>query len=146
MNIFKTTTVILFLSLATAQVQAELVTPTGATATTELFAATRLIDGSGLDGNGDIFNQRHDNNVLNMWLSDFGSSAEQEEIEFELDGTFDLSAAIIWQHNGVDGGGNPTPDRDLSEFEIFVSPDLVSPFFSLGDFALKALFNGFFHF
>ena len=63
MNIFKTTTVILFLSLAAAQVQADIVTPVGATATTELFGATLLIDGSGLDGNGPIVNQRHDNNA-----------------------------------------------------------------------------------
>ena len=135
MNTFKTQIAILLLLFAVKQVQADLVTPTSATATTELFAATRLIDSSGLSGEGTIFEQTHDNNVLNMWLSDFGSSAEQQEIEFELDGTFDLGTAIIWQHNGVDGSGNPTSDRDLAEFEILVSPDLVSPFVSLGDFA-----------
>ena len=139
MKIVKAIAILLLPLSVIAQLKAEIVTPTSATETSAFsgFSATRLIDGSGLDGEGEIFAQRHDNNVFNMWLSDSGTIANQQEIEFELDGTFDLSTAIIWQHNGIDGQGNPTQERDLTEFEIQVSPDLVTPFVTLDDFMLN---------
>jgi hypothetical protein len=131
MNIIKASVCCLgLLAWAVGQAPAEIITPVGVTASSQFAAAENLINGSGLDKIG-----LHDNNENNMWQT-FSATPIGETVTFELETNYDLSAAIIWQYNGLDGIGIPRPDREIDEMEVFVSPDLVSPFVSVGNIDL----------
>lgn len=118
--------------------QADIVTPVSATASSSFaIPPSALIDGSGLNGVGPIPGQRHNNNENGMWIAGIGSQAQNESLEFTFDLNYNLSSAIIWQYNGVNGFGSPTPERGIDAFDILVSPDLVTPFVSLGSFNLN---------
>ena len=127
----------ILLMIAAAPVWGEIVTPVSVSVTSEFAAGVNLINGSGLSGDGPVETQLHDNVENNMWQS-FSGTPIGETATFELDANYDLSSALVWQYNGPDGNGNPRPDREVDEFEVFVSPDLVSPFTSIGTFNLAA--------
>jgi hypothetical protein len=131
MNLFRLFTgCALVLALSAAQTHAGIITPVSVTPSSEFAPASNLINGSGLNVLG-----RHDNNENNMWQT-FSADPTTDFVEFELDASYDLSEAFIWQYNGKDGNGNLRPDREVDDFEISVSPDLVSPFVSVGTFNL----------
>ena len=110
-----------------------------------------LINGSGLDGSGSIASQLHDQNEPNMWISGCGNGGipggtpeescamnafavapvDEQILEFELETTYDLGTALIWQYNRFE-----TPLRGVKSFEILVSPSLTGDFTSLGTFEL----------
>ena len=75
-----------------------------------------------------------------MWQSfNLGTGTSIGEwVEFDLQANYDLSEAIIWQYNGLNGFGLPEPDRELDEVEISVSSDLVSPVVSIGTINMAA--------
>lgn len=134
----------LVLVFVVTQVQADVVTPNNATASSSFGfnPASLLIDGSGLDPNSaaSVLDQTHDFTEANNWQTDvFGPPpANTVELEFTLQGRWDLSAAHVWNFNNL--GGNPPSInvnfRGIQEFEILVSPDLVTPYSSLGNFTL----------
>ena len=147
MNILKATTCCMVLLLIpVAQSSADIVTPVSATPSSEFAAAVNLINGSGLSGVGPVETQLHDNDENHMWQT-FAGTSIGETVEFELDANYDLSSALIWQYNGLNANGMPELDREIDGFELAVSPDLVSPFVSLGTFnlapALDQLVGGF---
>lgn len=123
----------LILALAAAQARADVITPVSVTPSSEFAAAVNMIDGSGLDGVGPILGQLHDNDENHMWQT-FAATAVGEFAIFELDQAYDLNAAHIWQYNGPAATTPPlpTPWREVEDFDISISPDLVSPFVSLG--------------
>lgn len=121
----------LILAFAATQARADIITPTSVTASTQFAAAVNMINGSGLDGVGPILGQLHDNNENNMWQS-FAATSVGETAIFELDQVYDLSDAHIWQFNGPASGTIDVPQREVEDFDISISPDLVSPFLSLG--------------
>jgi len=127
-----TSAVLTLLVLAVAiQARGAIITPISVTPSSEFAPASNLIDGSGLDPLG-----LHDNNENNMWQTfnlATGTSIG-ETVEFELDQNYDLSDAIVWQYNGLNGFGLPELDRELDEVQVAVSPDLVSPFTTIGSF------------
>ena len=130
----------LVLALAACHVHADVVTPTSVTPSSEFAAAANLINGSGLSGIGTVETQLHDNNENNMWQTfNLGTGTSIGEFaDFTLSNNYDLSDALIWQYNGLNGFGIPEPDRELDEIELLVSPDLVTPFVSIGTFNLAA--------
>ncbi len=128
---------VVLLAFGAAHVQGDIVTPTNVTPTTEFAAAVNMINGSGLIGDGPEETRLHDNVETNMWQT-FSGTPVGESATFELDANYDLTLAIIWQYNGPDGFGTFRPDREVDEFEVLVSPDLVSPFTSVGTFNLAA--------
>jgi|GEM_PF-2396325 len=124
----------LMLALSAVQTRAEIITPVSVTPSSEFAAAANMINGSGLDGIGPILGQLHDNDENHMWQT-FAASAVGESATFELDKAYDLSAAHIWQYNGPSAGNPPPVDvpwREVEDFDISISPDMVSPFVSLG--------------
>jgi len=127
----------LILAVLATQSQAAVITPTAVTASSEFAVAAHLIDGSGLDGVGPVTGQLHNNDENGMWQT-FSATPIGETVEFDLNGVFDLSSAYIWQYNGPSGGplGLPEPDRETGSVDISISPDLVSPFVSLGTLTL----------
>ncbi|MEQ8836154.1 MAG: hypothetical protein RID07_05045, partial [Lacipirellulaceae bacterium] len=126
-------------ALFAQQAQADLVTPTAVSASSEFAAAVNLINGSGLDGVGPVPGQLHNNDENGMWKT-FSATPIGESVEFTLAGTYDLSAAYIWQYNGPSGGtmGLPEPDREVGSLDIAISPNLVDPFVSIGTLTLAA--------
>lgn len=124
--------------LLAVSAQADVITPVSVTPSSEFAAAINLINGSGLDGVGPVEDQLHNNDENSMWQSFSFVSSIGESVTFELDANYDLSDAIIWQYNGLNGFGLPEPDRELDEIELAVSPDLVSGFTSIGTFNLAA--------
>ncbi len=125
----------LIVALATVQAQADVVTPALPVANSSEFAdADNLVNGSGLSGVGLVEDQLHDNNENNMWQSfNLGTGTSIGEwVEFDLQARYDLSEAILWQYNGLNGFGIAEPDRELDEVEISVASDLVSPLVSIG--------------
>ena len=127
----------MLLALAATQARAEIVTPVSVSVTSEFAAGVNMINGSGLIGDGPVETRLHDNDENNMWQS-FSDTPVGETATFELDASYDLESAIIWQYNGPDGNGTLRPDREVDEFEVLVSPDLESPFTSIGTFNLAA--------
>ena len=121
----------LLLALLAAQSQAAVITPVAVTPSSQFAAAANLINGSGLDGVGPVLGQLHDNNENNMWQT-FAGTSVGESVEFELDQVYDLSDAHIWQYNGPSQGNLDVPMREVENIDISISPDLVSPFVSLG--------------
>jgi hypothetical protein len=114
------------------QAQAEIVTPVTATASSQFAGSANLVNGSGLSGVGPILGQLHNNDENAMWQT-FASSSVGESVVFELDKAYDLSAAHVWQYNGPAGPDKiPVPQREVENIDIAISPDLVSPFVSLG--------------
>lgn len=131
----------LIMALATIQAEADVVTPALPVArSTEFADADNLANGSGLSGVGPIETQLHDNVETNMWQSfNLGTATSIGEwVEFDLQANYDLSEAIIWQYNGLNGFGLPEPDRELDEVEISVASDLVSPVVSIGTINMAA--------
>ena len=142
--------------LSPQQVSAEIVKPIGAIATSQFglgIESGRLVDGSGLSGEGNVEDQLHDNNNANMWFSGCadggipgGTPAEcptgfevppvdEQIVDFVLDTTYDLNAAVIWQYNELSAIG-PLPGRGVKSFEMLVSPNLTDEFTSVGTFDL----------
>ena len=66
----------------------------------------------------------------------FAVSPEEEQIvEFEFDGSYDLTAMHVWNENDE----TFAPDRGLDEFELLVNPDRTGgTFTSVGTFNLLA--------
>ncbi len=122
----------------TASVSAALITPVSVTASSEFAQAVNMINGSGLDAFG-----LHDNSENNMWQTFNLTSGTSigETAEFVLDQNYDLSEAVIWQYNGVNGFGLPEPDRELDEIELSVSPNMTDPFVSIGTFNMAPAFD-----
>lgn len=117
---------------------AALITPTAVTASSQFTSPDRMIDGSGLDEFG-----LHDNNENNMWQT-FNLDTETsigETAEFILDQNYDLSEAVIWQYNGLNGFGLPELDRELDEIELSVSSGLTGDFTSIGTFNMAPAFD-----
>lgn len=125
----------LLLALLAAQTQAAIITPTSVTASSEFAAAGNLINGSGLSGVGAVETQLHDNNENNMWQT-FAASAVGETAIFTLDQNYDLSSALLWQYNGLNGFGLEELDRELDEISLAVDDNLVGPFTSIGNLNL----------
>lgn len=136
---------LLALVYSAGQARADLVTPVSVTPSTEFAAAVNLINGSGLDGVGPVADQLHDNDEDFMWQSwgGFGEASGTSigaNVTFELDQVYDLSGAHIWQYNGAIDQDLNDPNnalvtvlsRQVNDFDISISPDLVSPFVSLG--------------
>ena len=95
-------TSLLVVFVAGSATWAEIVTPASVTATSSFVALPEnLIDGSGLDGIGNVEDQLHDTDELNMWISGTTPPPQDQELEFTLDLNYDLSDAIIWNFNGV---------------------------------------------
>jgi hypothetical protein len=139
MNRWLILVVVTLFGMLAGDTRGDIVTPVSAIATSSFaIPPSALIDGSGLNGVGPIQNQRHSNNENAMWIAGIGSQAQNEALEFTLDLNYNLSSAIIWQYNGVNGFGQPTPERGIDEFTILVSPDLASPFVPIGTFNLNA--------
>lgn len=125
------------LASVTGQLHADVVTPVDATATSSFaFPPTVLIDGSGLDGIGAVPDQRHDNDENAMWIAAGGTEAQNEALEFKLPRNFDLTDAYLWNYNALGAFGDPLNQRGIDAFELLVSPDLESPFVSVGSFNL----------
>ncbi|MEM8679218.1 MAG: hypothetical protein AAGF97_07705 [Planctomycetota bacterium] len=127
----------LLLCLA-SQASASLITPVSVSASSEFAPAINLINGSGLDTFG-----LHDNNENNMWQTfnlNSGTSIG-ETVEFVLDQNYDLSEAVIWQYNGLNGFGLPEPDRELDEVAIAVSSSLGGAFNPIGTINLAPAFD-----
>ena len=105
------------------------ITPLSATASSFQDAGhspTNLINGSGLDVNTP--SGLHDNHpgAATMWTAGTGGLAADVDntwVEFDLGGVYDLMNARIWQYNQ-----NSLPGRQLRQFDILVSPNLVDPF------------------
>ncbi len=138
---------------------AEIITPSVVTATSQFglgIFIDNLIDGSGLDGIGDDESQLHDNTAGNMWFSGCGDAGvpggtpdggcadafavapvDEQIVEFELDTTYDLHSALIWQFNELNPNAGPFSGRGTKSFEMLVSPTLTDPFTSLGTFELE---------
>jgi hypothetical protein len=134
MGVFKSLTgCALILALVATQARADVITPVSVTPSTQFAAAVNTINGSGLDGVGPILGQLHDNDENHMWQT-FAASSVGEFAIFELDQVYDLNAAHIWQYNGPAATEPPlfTPWREVEDFDISISPDLVAPFVSLG--------------
>jgi hypothetical protein len=117
-----------------AVADADLITPTSINPSSQFTPATATIDGSGLDGIGPVLDQTHGTDELDMWFSDgFSTVVEDQFLEFTLDQTYDLSAAHIWQFNGINANtGGDDSFRGMNDFSLSVSPDLVSPFVPIG--------------
>ena len=104
---------------AVPEVRADLVTPSSAAATSAFGfnPPSLLIDGSGLDGIGDVQDQHHDNVEENNWLSDVFAKnppvASEIDLEFTLDANYNLSAAYIWNYNNIAGGTVSTPTSEV---------------------------------
>lgn len=115
---------------------ADIVQPVAATATSNFFTPPEnLISGLGLiDNGGSVETQLHNNVEDQGWIAN--GNADEQELEFELSVPHDLTGMYIWQHNGLDGGGNVNLNRGLNNFEVLVSPDLMSPYTSVGTFSL----------
>jgi len=130
--------VIAFSSIFAVPSWAAIIAPESATASSSFaIPASALIDGGGLDGIGPVEDQRHFNDENQMWLAGTGSQAQDEFLDFTLDQNYDLSSAILWQYNvGFDAFGNNNSLRGIDEFEVLTSPDLASPFSSVGTFNL----------
>jgi hypothetical protein len=140
-----------FLGVFSAQLQAEVITPVVARATSTFNVGPDgplvedLINGDGLDGAGPVETQLHDMEENNGWLSgctntgiDGGSPEElgvvcaddlfavapanEQIIEFEFDSTFELASALIWQQNGTFN------TRGIQNMQVLVSDRLVGPF------------------
>lgn len=139
MRLFQTLAGCALVMLTAAHVQADIVTPSSVTASTEFAAAVNLINGSGLqDVNvtpGDETDDLHDNNENNMWQT-FAATSIGETAEFNLGHTYQLSSAIVWQYNGLNGFGLPEIDREVDEIDIAISPNLIDPFVSIGSINL----------
>ena len=139
MNLLKVTVCCAMLSTILASSSlGDIVTPVAVVPSSEFVTAVNMINGSGLSGVGPVEDQLHNNDENAMWQTfnlDTGTSIG-ETAEFILDNNYDLSSAIIWQYNGLNGFGLPELDREIDEFELSVSPDLVSGFTSLGTFNL----------
>lgn len=139
---------------------ADIITPSGVSATSQfglgIVVVDSLIDSSGLDGNGAIEEQLHSNIDDHMWFSgcqDAGvpgglppgeecadafavAPVNEQIVEFELDGTYDLSSAVIWQYSEFNPDVGPVAGRGVKSFEMLVSPNLSDEFTSLGNFEL----------
>ncbi len=127
----------LFVLVGIQSTHAVLVTPTDATASSAFaIPATATIDGSGLSGVGPVASQTHDTDENAMWIAGNGSQAQDEFLEFTLDQNYDLSTAIVWNYNGVDGFGGDNSFRGIDEMEILVSSSLSGAFTSIGTFNL----------
>ena len=130
----------LALALVAAQARAEVITPTAVTPSSEFAPAINLINGSGLSGVGAVETQLHDNNENNIWQSFDAVNAPfdsiGETVEFDLGGNFDLLDSIIWQYNGPDGFGTPTPQREIKDLDVAVSSAAAGPFTPIGTITL----------
>ena len=137
----------------------DIVTPSGALATSQfglgVITVDGLINGSGLDGAGAVEDQLHGNVNSDMWLSgcedagiDGGTPADcptgfeaapvdEQIVEFVLDGTYDLSSAIVWNYNENSDFG-PLVARGVKTFELQVSASQTGPFTSVGTFELAS--------
>ncbi len=134
----------------------ELITPSGITGTSQFglgIVTDNLINGSGLDGEGAVEDQLHTNDNATMWFSgceDAGlpggtppecptgfevAPVDEQVVEFEFDGSYDLSSALVWQYNERSGIG-PLPGRGVRTFEMLASPNLTDDFVSLGTYEL----------
>ena len=114
------------------QATADIITPSGVKATSQfglgIIVVGSLVDGSGLDGNGPIEGQLHSNVDAHMWFSGCGDAGipggtpvdecanpfavapvDEQIVEFELDTTYDLSSAVIWQYNELNPNAGPLP-------------------------------------
>lgn len=120
------------------QASASLITPTAVNVSSQFAPGINLINGSGLDAFG-----LHDNNENNMWQTFNLTSGTSigETAEFILDQNYDLSEAVIWQYNGLNGFGLPEPDRELDEIELSVSSGLTGPYTSIGTFNMDPAFD-----
>jgi hypothetical protein len=133
---------LLVLVFAVAQVQADLITPASVAATSSFGGfnpPSLLIDGSGLDGIGDVKDQLHDNVEANNWQTDvFGPPPTSNvDLEFTLDDQYNLSSAYIWNFNNIAGGPLATNFRGIKEFDMFVSTGLdPAPYSLVGNFSL----------
>ncbi len=153
--------------------RADVITPTSVSATSEFgavdvfgdgnFSAVfveNLINGSGLDGIGDILLQQHDNdaNGTTMWHAgcfDAGIAGgvpptcsdpdmllvepivAEQIVEFDLGDLYDLDATHIWQMNQGGAFGALAPERGVDEFEILISATADGDdFSSIGTFNL----------
>lgn len=129
---------ILGLMVAGNAVQAQVVTPVSATAST-FFSPSQnpvnLINGSGLLGVGDILSRTHaaSGSAETMWHSGGGVVAN-EWLVFDLGAQFTLTGAHIWQMNQPCCLG-----RGVKDFGIFVSSNTTDPredFTFVGGFSL----------
>ena len=146
-----------------AAASAEVITPSKVIGTSEFgfgIEVERLIDGSGLDGIGNIQDQLHTNQnstntQLTMWhAGDIsagipgGESTDgdgftppvvsEQILEFELPRHYAVNSAIIWQYNELNpfGGGFPFGFRGVNEFKVKVARTLTGPFATLGTYNL----------
>ncbi len=132
-----------FLLAIVSTTRGDIVTPVSVVASSEFAAANNIINGSGLQGAGPVQGRLHDNNENNMWQTfnlATGTSVGESAV-FTLDQNYDLSSAVIWQYNGLNGFGTPELDREVDGFELAVSSDLASPFLPLGMFHLAPAQN-----
>ena len=132
----------LVLALTASQLQGAIITPTSAVASSQFAAAVNTINGSGLDGIGPVASQLHSNDENHLWQS-FSSPSSGNSIEFTLDQVYDLSDAHIWQYSGLVAGPPSFRAmwREVEDLDISISPDLVSPYASLGTKTLNAASN-----
>lgn len=77
-----------------------------------------LINQSGLSGG--LESGLHDEDYFHSWMSDNGDTSPT--LTFDLGGTFQITAAHIWQYNAVCCG----LDRGVNGFNILYSSDNVS--------------------
>lgn len=109
-----TVTAVLAFLLSAAVSQADTLTPTAVLSSSDFSGGTasiNLINSSGLTdvgGDGDDANDTHNNvgNAFTMWLSANSSTDGDENDEsliFDLGGLFDVTAALVWNHNQSGG-------------------------------------------
>jgi len=115
--------------------EAALVTPTGVTATgwwDSSVHPSNLINGSALSLNSPA--GTHGNHFLaeTMWFAGLGPGTgggapivANQEVVFDLGGTYDLAQAHIWQMNQGHAVNN-TGQRNTRTMDIYVSPDNVT--------------------
>ena len=148
-----------FVLLPVERLPADIVTPSDVRATSQFglgIFVDNLIDGSGLDGEGSIEDQLHDNIPEGMWFSGCGDAGlpggtpeggcsnafavapvVEQIVEFELATPYALSTAIVWQYNELNPGAGPFPGRGVKSLEILVSPGLEDPFALIGTYELE---------
>ena len=148
------------LTLCAATLHADIITPTSVKATSQfglgVIVSDSLINGAGLNGEGPIEDQLHDNIDAGMWFSgcedngiDGGipeacatdifavGPVNQQIVEFEFESAYDVESAVVWQYNENNTGVGPLPGRGVKTMEILVSPNLTDGFTSVGTVELE---------
>ena len=93
--------------------QAALITPTGVTAssTHSSYNVDHLIDDSGLSAPVGL-TSTHSRNFVHQWMSDTGDTTPS--LIFDLGGTFNISAAHIWNYSYASSDDRGVKTLDIS--------------------------------